>query len=62
VDEADIGKVYFEQPARIAVESLKEKKFAGKVTKISPLGVEKDNVTTRDAGRALDPVVALRYE
>jgi HlyD family secretion protein len=46
VDEADISKVYLGQPARIVVESLKEKKFEGKVTKISPLGVEKDNVTT----------------
>ncbi len=46
VDEADIGKVYFDQPARIVVESFKDKKFAGKVTKISPLGKEKDNVTT----------------
>jgi HlyD family secretion protein len=46
VDEADIGKVFFDQPARIVVESFKEKKFEGKVTKISPLGVEKDNVTT----------------
>jgi HlyD family secretion protein len=46
VDEADISKVYLGQPARISVESLKEKKFMGKVTKISPLGVEKDNVTT----------------
>ncbi len=46
VDEADIGKVYQNQPARIVVESFKEKKFDGKVTKISPLGKEKDNVTT----------------
>lgn len=46
VDEADIGKVYLNQPARIVVESFKDKKFTGKVTKISPLGVEKDNVTT----------------
>jgi HlyD family secretion protein len=46
VDEADIGKVFFGQPARIVVESLKDKKFEGSVTKISPLGVEKDNVTT----------------
>jgi HlyD family secretion protein len=46
VDEADIGRVYFGQPARIVIESFKEKKFEGKVTKISPLGVEKDNVTT----------------
>ena len=46
VDEADISKVYMGQAARISVESLKDKKFMGKVTKISPLGVEKDNVTT----------------
>ncbi len=46
VDEADIGKVYMGQRARIVVESFKDKSFEGKVTKISPLGVEKDNVTT----------------
>jgi len=46
VDESDIGKVYLGQPARIKVESFKDKTFSGKVTKISPLGVEKDNVTT----------------
>jgi len=46
VDEADIGKVYLDQAARIVVESFKDKKFVGKVTKISPLGKEKDNVTT----------------
>jgi HlyD family secretion protein len=46
VDEADISRVYLGQPARITVESLKGKKFEGKVTKISPMGVEKDNVTT----------------
>jgi len=46
VDESDIGKVYLGQTARIVVESFKDKAFRGKVTKISPLGVEKDNVTT----------------
>ena len=46
VDESDIGKVYLEQPARIKVESFKDKTFNGVVTKISPMGVEKDNVTT----------------
>jgi HlyD family secretion protein len=46
VDESDIGKVYLGQPARIKVESFKDKTFNGKVTKISPMGVEKDNVTT----------------
>ena len=46
VDESDIGKVYLGQPARIRVETFKDKTFTGKVTKISPMGVEKDNVTT----------------
>jgi len=46
VDETDIGKMYLGQPARITVESFKEQKFPGHVTKISPMGAEKDNVTT----------------
>jgi HlyD family secretion protein len=46
VDESDIGKVYLGQPARIKVESFKDKTFTGRVTKISPMGAEKDNVTT----------------
>jgi HlyD family secretion protein len=61
VDESDIGKVFLGQPARIRVESFKDKTFLGKVTRISPfkdktflgkvtrispMGVEKDNVTT----------------
>ena len=46
VDESDIGKVYLGQPARIKVESFKDKSFTGKVTRISPMGTEKDNVTT----------------
>jgi len=46
VDESDVGKIYVDQPARITVESFRDRKFSGKVTKISPMGVEKDNVTT----------------
>ena len=46
VDESDVGKVYLGQPARITVESFKDQKFEGHVTKISPMGAEKDNVTT----------------
>jgi len=46
VDEADISHVYMGQPARIKVESFRDRYFQGKVTKISPMGVEKDNVTT----------------
>jgi HlyD family secretion protein len=46
VDESDLGRIYVGQPARIKVESFKDERFQGRVTKISPQGVEKDNVTT----------------
>ncbi len=45
VDEADIGRVSLGQPARIRVETFKDKTFNGRVTQVSPMGVEKDNVT-----------------
>jgi HlyD family secretion protein len=54
VDEADIGNVYLGQPARIHVESFPNKIFNGKVTKISPLGVSKDNVTTFEVRVSID--------
>ena len=54
VDESDIGKVYLGQAARIKVESFKDKTFSGKVTKIAPLGVEKDNVTTFEVRVSID--------
>jgi len=54
VDESDIGKVYLGQPARIKVESFKDKSFSGKVTKIAPMGVEKDNVTTFQVRVSID--------
>ncbi len=54
VDESDIGHVYLGQPARIKVESFKDKTFNGKVTKIVPLGVEKDNVTTFEVWVSID--------
>jgi HlyD family secretion protein len=54
VDESDIGKVYLGQDARIKVESFKDKTFLGKVTKIAPLGVEKDNVTTFEVRVSID--------
>ena len=54
VDEADIGSVYLGQPARIHVEAFPNKIFYGKVTKIAPLGVEKDNVTTFEVRVSID--------
>lgn len=54
VDEADIAHVYMNQPAHIKVESFRNRVFNGKVTKISPLGVEKDNVTTFEVRVSID--------
>ena len=54
VDEADIAHVYMAQPARIKVESFRDRIFNGKVTKIAPLGVEKDNVTTFEVRVSID--------
>jgi HlyD family secretion protein len=54
VDEADIAHVYLGQTARIKVESFRDRVFNGKVTKIAPLGVEKDNVTTFEVRVSID--------
>jgi HlyD family secretion protein len=54
VDESDIGKVYLGQAARIKVQSFPGKTFVGSVTKIAPLGVEKDNVTTFEVQISID--------
>jgi HlyD family secretion protein len=54
VDEADIAHVYMAQQARIKVESFRDRVFHGKVTKIAPLGVEKDNVTTFEVRVSID--------
>ena len=54
VDEADIAHVYMGQTARIKVESFRDRLFNGKVTKIAPLGVEKDNVTTFEVRVSID--------
>ncbi len=54
VDEADIGLVKLGLPARITAESFKDKVFHGRVTQISPIGVEKDNVTTFEVEVSID--------
>jgi HlyD family secretion protein len=45
VDESDIGLVRVGQPVRITVDAYKNRSFSGKVFRIAPMGVEKDNVT-----------------
>lgn len=54
VDESDVGRIRMEQPARISVETFKDRKFDGKVTLISPMGAEKDNVTTFEVRVSID--------
>ena len=54
VDEADIGRVRLDQPARIRVETFKDRVFNGRVTQISPMGVEKDNVTNFEVRVSID--------
>jgi HlyD family secretion protein len=45
VDETDIGLVKMDQPVRVTVDAYKNHMFQGKVFRIAPMGVEKDNVT-----------------
>jgi HlyD family secretion protein len=54
VDESDVGKIDLGRQARIKVESFKDKTFNGRVTKISPMGTEKDNVTTFEVRVSID--------
>ena len=54
VDEADIGRVRLGQPAKITTETFRDRVFDGRVTQISPIGVEKDNVTTFEVEVSID--------
>jgi HlyD family secretion protein len=54
VDESDIGRVRLGQSCRITVETFKDRTFQGKVTQISPMGVEKDNVTNFEVKVSID--------
>ena len=54
VDEADIGQVRLGQAARIRVETFRDRTFTGRITQISPMGVEKDNVTNFEVKVSID--------
>ena len=54
VDETEIGNLKLGQPARIRVETFKDRIFQGKVTQISPMGVERDNVTNFEVRVSID--------
>ena len=54
VDEADIGRVRIGQTASITTETFRDRMFQGRVTQISPIGVDKDNVTTFEVKVSID--------
>ena len=61
VDETEIGNLKLGQPARITVETFKDRTFQGNVTQISPMGVERDNVTNFEVRVSIDnPGSALK--
>jgi HlyD family secretion protein len=54
IDEADIGRVQTGQIARISVETFKDRTFSGSVARISPMGTEKDSVTSFEVRVSID--------
>lgn len=54
VDEADIGLVKLGQAARIKVETFRDRQFEGRVTQISPMGNEQDNVVSFEVRVSID--------
>ena len=46
VDEIDIGKISLDQEVTLRVSAFRDKKFTGTVSKIEPLGLDVQNVTT----------------
>jgi len=54
VPESDVGKITVGMPARIGVESFRDEKFSGQVSRISPLGKEQDNVTSFEVEVVID--------
>ncbi|MBN2431960.1 MAG: efflux RND transporter periplasmic adaptor subunit [Acidobacteria bacterium] len=45
VDESDVGEIHTGQPVRLTVETYRDRRFEGEVFRISPMGLEEDNVT-----------------
>ena len=45
VDESDMGEIRPGQPVRLTVETYRDRHFEGTVFRISPMGLEEDNVT-----------------
>jgi HlyD family secretion protein len=54
VPESDVGRISIGMPARIGVETFRDEKFKGTVSRISPLGKEQDNVTSFEVEVVID--------
>ena len=46
VDEIDVGKISLDQEVTLRVSAFRDKKFTGIVSKVEPLGLDVQNVTT----------------
>jgi HlyD family secretion protein len=53
IDEAQIGRVRVGQPVIIRVDAYPDREFQGRVTRVSPLGVQTTNVVTFDVEIAI---------
>jgi HlyD family secretion protein len=54
IDEADLGKIHTNMTSRIKVESFPGDSFTGMVSRIAPMGREKDNVRTFEVRITID--------
>jgi HlyD family secretion protein len=61
VDEADVGRIRLGLPVRTRLESFPGETFTGTVTRIAPMGRQRDNVTTFDVRVSIaNPQAKLR--
>jgi len=62
IDEAQVGRVKVGQEVTIRVDAYPDRSFAGRVARVSPLGVEESNVVTFDVEIVItDPDANLLY-
>ncbi len=62
VDEADIGRVRLDQAARITTEMFRDRAFEGRVTQISPIGVERDVVVLLAYGEGFNQAILRGFQ
>jgi HlyD family secretion protein len=59
VDEIDVGKLHEGLPARLKIGALPDKEVRGKLTRIAPQAIEKDNAKLFEVEIELDPDQAV---